>query len=212
MEASQKKFGKLAIRMLLGALAGFALMKFGLGMGLAPLLRGAGPGAAALAAFGLMFGLMGLFVGLGAVFPGIGARTLNVAGREDVEDQRAMLAGSAVSCVVLGIGMVLLALSAPIGPVPAGLALASFAFAVVLTGAITMLQWPLYDELWRSLSIEGAAIGGSLIAIVLLGWGALAVTGFAVLPDAAGLIALIMALTLAGSFIAIGRRGMLLQG
>lgn len=157
MDASQGNFGKLLVRMVIGGVVGFAAMKFGLGSGLGPLLRGAWPGGAALAGFGLMFALMGLFVGLGAALPGLGARVLNVGGREDIEDQRVMLGGSAVSCIVLGIGMTLLALAGPAGPVPAVMGLAAFVFALFLTAAITLLQWPRYDELWRRLSLEGAA-------------------------------------------------------
>ncbi len=213
MDASQKKIGKVFVRMLIGGIAGFALMKFGLGSGLGPMLRaaGAGPGAMSLAGFGLVFALMGVFVGLGAAIPAFGARVLNVGSREDIDEQRAMLGGSAVSCVALGVGMTLLALAAPVGPVPGGLALAAFLFALALTTAITVLQWPLYDELWRQLSLDSAAYGGTLLLFTLLIWGALAATGQAALPDAAGLIALTMGLSLLGSFIAVGRRGMLVQ-
>jgi hypothetical protein len=65
MEASRKKFGLVFVRMLIGGVVGFAAMKFGLEGGLGPMLRGAGPGSAALAGFGLIYGLMGLFVGIG---------------------------------------------------------------------------------------------------------------------------------------------------
>ena len=211
MEASQVKLGKVLVRMVIGGVVGFAAMKFGLESGLGPLLRGAGPGAAALAGFGLMFALIGVFVGLGTALPGLGARVLNVGGREDIEDQRAMLGGSAVSCVMLGLGMVLLALAGEGGPVPAIMGLSAFIFALLLTAAITLLQWPRYDELWRRLSLEGAAWGGSLLAMGLLVWGSLAAVNLVALPDATGLIALIMGLNLLGCFIAIGRRGMLLQ-
>lgn len=211
MEASQKKFAKLFLRMAVGGLAGFAAMKFGLDGALGPLLRGAGLGGTALAATGLVLALMGLFVGLGAAIPGLGARTLNVSGREDIEDQQAMLIGSGVSCVALGLGMILLALATPAGPVPAALGLSAFAFGLILTTAITALQWSSYDELWRRMSLEGAAWGGTLLSVCLLGWAALALTGRAVLPDPAGLIALIMTLTLVGCFIAAGRRGMLTE-
>jgi hypothetical protein len=213
MAASQRKLGKVLVRIVLGGVAGFALMKYGLGDGLGQMLRaaGAGPGAVSLAAFGLVFALMGVFVGLGAAVPALGARVLNVGSREDIDEQRAMLLGSAVSCTVLGIGMTLLALAGPAGPVPSGLALSAFVFALVLSAAIAVLQWPRYDELWRSLTIEGTAFGGGMLAITLLVWSALAATGNAVLPDAAGLIALVMGLTLLGCFVAIGRRGMLVQ-
>jgi hypothetical protein len=211
MEASRKKFGLLLVRMLIGGVVGFAAMKFGLESGLGLLLRGAGPGAAALAGFGLIFVLMGLFVGLGAALPGLGAKVLNVSGREDIEDQRAMFGGSAVSCLTLGIGMTLLALAAPNGPVPTIVGLAAFVFALFLSAAITLLQWPRYDELWRRLTLEGTAWGGSLLAMSLLVWGALAIVEFAALPDPAGLVALVMGLNLLGCFVAIGRRGMLLQ-
>ena len=211
MEASRKKFGIVFLRMAIGGVFGFLGMKFGMESGLGPLLVGAGPGAVALAGCGLVFGLMGLFVGLGAAIPALGAKVLNVGGREDIDEQRAMLAGSAVSCTALGIGMILLALATPGGAVPSGVGVAAFGFALFLTTAITVLQWPHYDELWRQMSFEGAAWGGTLIAMSLLIWAALAVTGQVGLPDPAGLITMIMGLTLLGSFIAIGRRGLLIQ-
>jgi len=211
MEASRKKFGLVFVRMLIGGLVGFAAMKFGLESGLGPMLRGAGPGSVALAGFGLIFGLMGLFVGIGVAVPGLGAKVLNVGGREDIEDQRSQMMGGALSCLALGIAMVLLALAKPGGVVPGVVGAAAFGFALFLTAAITLLQWRGYDELWRNMSMESAAWGGTLIAMTLLVWGALALIGRAVLPDPAGLIALVMGLQLLGTFIAIGRRGMLIQ-
>ncbi len=211
MEASRKKFGLVFVRMLIGGVVGFAAMKFGLEGGLGPMLRGAGPGSAALAGFGLIYGLMGLFVGIGVAVPALGAKLLNVGGREDIEDQRAQMMGGAVSCLALGIGMVLLALATPGGVVPGAVGAAAFGFALFLTAMITLLQWHGYDELWRNMSMESAAWGGTLIAMTLLFWGALALIGWAVLPDPAGLVALVMGLQLLGTFIAVGRRGLLIQ-
>jgi hypothetical protein len=211
MDASGSKFGKAFVRGLIGAVAGYAAMRFGLDAGLGPHLRAAGPGAVALAGFGLVFALMGVFVGLGAAIPALGEKMLNVGGREDIEDQRALLLGSGVSCLALGAGMVLLALATPGGPVPGEVGAAVFGLALFLTAAMTVRQWHLYDELWRNLSLESAALGGTLIAMTLLVWSALALIGRAVMPDPAGLIALIMALSLLGCFIAVGRRGMLIQ-
>ena len=211
MEASHKKFGLVFVRMLIGGVVGFAAMKFGLEGGLGPLLRGAVPGSAALAGFGLIYGLMGLFVGIGVAVPALGAKVLNVGGREDIEDQRAQMMGGAVSCLALGIGMILLALAKPGGAVPGAVGAAAFGFALLLTAVITLLQWRGYDELWRNMSLESAAWGGTLIAMTLLVWGALALIGRAVLPDPAGLVALVMGLQLLGTFIAIGRRGLLIQ-
>lgn len=211
MEASRKKFGIVLMRMAIGAVAGFAAMKFGLENGLGPLLKEAGPGSAALAGSGLIYGLMGLFVGIGVAAPGLGSKLLNVTGREDIEDQRAQMTGGAVGCLALGIGMVLLALAGPDGAVPGVVGVAAFGFALFLTAVITLLQWRGYDELWRNMSMESAAWGGTLIAMTLLVWGALALIGRAILPDPAGLVALVMGLNLLGTFIAVGRRGLLIE-
>lgn len=211
MERTSSKWNKIVLPMLVGGVVGFLATRFGIKLGLDPLLAKVGIGAFALAAVGFIYALMGILVGIGVAMPGLGARFLNVSGREDLEDQRAMLTGSAVGCTALGAGTILFALAGPAGPVPGGLGLSAFIFSVILISAISILQWRLYDELWRMLYLESATYGWLLTAAAFVVWGGAAHTGHAVMPDAAGLLAMILGLFLLGCFVAIGRRGMLLQ-
>ena len=80
---------------------------------------------------------------------------------------------------------------------------------VVLT--VTLLTWYSYrrfDELWRQMSNESSAAALGLLLPALLVWGVLAHLGRAEFSPL-GVIALIAATILVGSFIAVGRRGML---
>jgi hypothetical protein len=174
------------------------------------LLEGTGAGAFALAGVGLLYAAMGLFVGLGLVFPGLGAKMLNVADRDDLADQRAILTGSAVSSIVFGLALIMVAFSGPQGMISGGLAISALAFGIVLMTAVTIAQWRLYDELMRGLSLQGSGYMAAILFPVLTLWAALAHNGAAPPIDPLGLIALLAGALLAGAFIAVGRRGLLL--
>lgn len=208
-EPLRPNYRKLAIQLIAGAVVG-AAMGAALSLTLPELERTAGAGAFALAAVGLLYLAMGLFVGLGLLFPGIGAKVLNVADQDDLADQRAILIGSAVSCTVLGAALMLLAFSGPQGLVPGALAVSALAFALVLLAAVTVLQWRLYDELLRGVSLEASAIMAGLLMPGLSLWAGLIHIGHAAAFDPLGLIALLMGAMLLATFIAAGRRGLLL--
>jgi hypothetical protein len=209
-EPVRPNYRKLAIQLIAGAVVG-AVAGFALSAVMVPQLENvAGPGGFALAGVGLIYAAMGLFVGLGLLFPGLGAKVLNVADRDDLSDQRAMLVGSAVSCTVLGAALLLVALSGPQGLVPGALAVSALAFALVLLAAVTVLQWRLYDELMRGVSLEASAILAGIVFPVVALWAALAHSGQAAPLDPLGLIALLSGAMLLATFIAAGRRGLLL--
>lgn len=199
---------KLVVQMLSGGAIGlFVSLGF---VWLLPDLQGpAEPGALALIGIGMIYALMGLCVGLGVAVPGIGANLLNVADREDLADQRALLAGSAVSCLALGLALILVALAEPQGPVTGNLAFGALASSLVMATAITCMQWRLYDELMRDVSLESTAVLAGIAFPVITLWATLAHIGKAAAIDPLGLIALIAGAGLIGTFVAAGRRGML---
>ncbi len=203
-------YRKLLLRLLAGAVFG-SIVGFSASSFLKPMLSmGAVGGSFALAGVGLIYAMMGLFVGVGSIFPTMGARLLNVADRDDLDDQRAMLIGSAASTFVLGAGLILLALSGPQGAVPGVLAVSALAFGMVLMTAVAIAQWRLYDELMRGVSLEGAGYMAAIIFPVQTMWAALAHIGSAPPIEPLGLIAVLAGSVLAGMLIAVGRRGLLL--
>ncbi|MFN5783937.1 MAG: hypothetical protein ACK442_12850 [Novosphingobium sp.] len=208
MTYSRKQFGKMALQAVIGGVAGFASIHFAMQ---SSMMDGVveEPGALALAAVALVYLLMGLFVGLGSLNAGIGAKVLNVADAEEVEDQRAVLLGSAAVFIALGGSALLVVIAAVNGAVPPRLAAASQTTARFVAGAITLLQWRRYDELTRTVSAESSSISLAVLGIVLIGWALLAEFGSGVSLDPLGVMALLPATTLGSTFIAAGRRGML---
>jgi len=169
--------GKIATSMLAGGLAGFVAIMAVISL-LGDPLKSLSGDALVLACVGLVYGLMGLFVLLGTLFPGIGAKLLNVSGREDLEDQRAIMLGGALSCLALGLALFLLALAGPQGPVSATLAIGVLGAAVLQMAGIYLAQWHQYDELWRQLNWEGAGIAFSIALPVITLWAALVLIPF----------------------------------
>ncbi len=208
----RKNWIKLLIGGLVGGLAGYFSIDLYVGLGGGAELAQPDPMRLALSGVGVVYLLIGLFAGLGTLVPRVGAKLLNVASSEDLVDQRAMLLGSSVSCGVIGAALMVLAASGVGGTVPDGVALASLAFALALSTGITALQWRHYDELMRQVSWEGSAFGLALLVPALISWAALAHLGWTSALDPLGVIALVASLTLFGTFIATGRRGMLTQG
>jgi hypothetical protein len=208
-EPIRPNYRKLVIQLIAGAVVGAGLGA-ALSLTLPELERTAGLGAFALAAVGMLYAAMGLLVWLGLVFPQLGVKVLNVADQDDLADQRAILTGSAGSCTVLGAALMLLAFSGPQGLVPGVLAVSALAFALVLLTAVTVLQWRLYDELMRGVSLEASAILAGLLVPGLSLWAGLIHIGKAAAFDPLGLIALLMGALLLATFVAAGRRGLLM--
>lgn len=202
---------KPVLSLLAGVAVGYAAFAWGFG----PMVKGLDvkdPGVIAAAGVGLSYILMGLIVGLGALFPKTGAKVLNVAGREDLEDQRAVLLGGALCYLAFGAALILLALSGPVGQVPAGLAFGGLAGAFVLYCLVAWLQWHKYDELARQINLESSAIGFLIVLPTLILWGAAEYLGFAAGFSPLAMIALLAFSVVLGAFIAAGRRSLLTQG
>lgn len=200
---------KLILQLLAGGVVG-AAASFSSHRWLEPLLtKDASAGAGALMTVGLLYALMGLIVGLGLVFPAFGTRLLNVADRDDLSDQRAMLTGSAISCTALGLALAALAFTGPQGLVSGVWAVGALVFSLVVTALITIKQWRLYDELMRGISLEATAIMAGTAFPAIAVWAAVAHVGMTAPLDPLGVIALMAGSMLLGTFISAGRRGLL---
>ncbi|MEY4472343.1 MAG: hypothetical protein RL671_647 [Pseudomonadota bacterium] len=209
MAASQKAWSKMILQAVIGGLVGFSAAYFGVHIpGVERIAQQ--PGALALAAVGLIYLLMGLIVGLVGANPQASAAMLNVGDVEDARAQRPVLIASGVVFLMLGSAQLLLAMAATGGPLPPIVAISAMALAITMTGVLSWLQWSRYDELLKQVSWESSAFALAVLGALLLGWAILAQFGTGVAIDPMGLIAMLMGSILVGSFVATGRRGMLM--
>ena len=150
---------------------------------------------------------IGLAVGLAA--PGFGARFLNVEDADELREQKAMLSASVMGMIALGLALVVAALAAPVGPVPAGVALAGVIGLLIVSWIAGIRQRRHIDELFRSLSRESTALGFYLMFFVGGGWALLAHLGYTAAPQPLDWLTMFAALLLAATFITCARRGMM---
>lgn len=206
------KWKTSAMKMLVGGLVGAAVAAGALELAGSALLDAMGPSRVALAGVGVIYALIAAMVGFGVAAPQAGARLLNVGDAEELREERAGMLLSVVTMGAIGLVLVLLALaSGPgfAGPVPAGLAFASLVFAVV-GGLVASWAWrDRYDELNRQLGLEGCFWAFCLSWVLLTLWGAADFLGFGPALTAIDVVTTLSAMMLFGSFVAVGRRGMM---
>lgn len=165
---------------------------------------------AQIAAMGLaaMYLLLGLGVLIGALSPRVGAVYLNVEDADELREERKLLAPSAISCLAMGAGLVVLALAPD--RINSEFAATLFAIAMVIAIALSRTIMGRADELMRDSMREGAAASFYLAFALLGGWAVLAHLGFVASPTMLTVVTLFYATTLLGSFWVTGRRGMLM--
>ncbi len=209
----------LSLPLIVGFVFGFliAIADDTLGLDIGGVLSGASQGAAigassivALVTGGLLV-LVSFVVAAGALFPGYGIKAKMFADRDDWEDQRGLHLLSALGCFGWGAAMVLLALVEPLGLGAGPAVLAALAAFVAMLAYSCWAIVRRLDELWRDLNqamctwaFYGALVFGG-------GWSALAHLDLA--PPLAPLdwISLLTILSLVGSVIANGQRGILTE-
>ncbi len=204
---------KIALQALVGAVVGgggaIAVLSL-LEPGEAP---GWAPSQLILGGIGLIYGIMGLFVGIGTLAPRlIGQRLLNVADAEDIEDDRANMAGSAICSLAIGAALVLLAYGAtgdPVAPISSASAFWILAAVIAVVAIASVLMWRSFDELWRQLSVEASALLGNFLLVVCVLWGGAAAAGMVAAPQPLDLLSLAFGGLLLATFVVIGRRGMM---
>lgn len=169
-----------------------------------------GPSGMIACVAGAVFVLIALPIGLGLVLPALGAQMLNVEDAEELRDQRRMLAFGAASMAAWGAALIVLALAGEGGIVSPSMGLAIVLALFAVSTLLTVSMWRRMDELMRGMSRECGNLSFYLLALVGGGWAMLAHLGFTSAPAPLDWLTMFTALTLLASFIAVGRRGMLL--
>lgn len=200
---------KVLIPAALGGVIGFAAASGTLRLVDGEVVDGLGASAIVAVMVALFYTMMGVMVGLGAASPRLGARFLNVEDAEELREQKRVLIYSGAAVAVWGIGLFALALAAPVGPVPQGIALVLGAGGLLVGGVFSVVVYRACDELMRMAHLEAAAIAYGLVVLVVGPWSIFAHVGQVAAPAPLDLVTLFYVLVLPASFIAVGRRGML---
>jgi len=209
--ASQVKAS--ALKMLVGAMVGAGFSAAALALAGAGLLDAMGPSRVALAGVGLVYLLMGAFVGFGLVAPQAGAKLLNVGDADELRDERSTLAQSTAVMGITGIVLVLLALARgpgfAAGPVSAEVAIGALLLSTA-AGVFASWRWRgAFDELSWQLGLEGCLWAFCLSWVILSLWAAADFLGFGAVLSPIDVVTTLSAMLLLGSFVAIGKRGMM---
>lgn len=159
---------------------------------------------------GLLYTLMGLAMGIGVASPQLGSRFLNVEDADELREQKRMLGWSGVALTLWGVALMALALAAPGGPVPAGVALVIGGGGLLVGAALSVLVYRACDELMRAINLEAGALSYGLVLLVVGLWAMLAHLGYTAAPAPLDVLTLFYVLVLVASFIVVGRRGMLM--
>jgi hypothetical protein len=207
-QGTSPKF-KLVIQLIIGAFAGMVTSAGVLFWMEGTIDTGLSLSNEIAAVVGALYALIAVGVFIGAMSPALGEKYLNVEDADEIRDQRTMLLFSVVAMATFGGALILLAIAGPGGPISGEAALAT---AVALIAAGSWCGWKSYkasDELMLAVNVEGSALSFMLIFLVLGGWAAAAHTGVSVAPAPIDLLTLFYVISLLASFIAIGRRGMI---
>lgn len=207
---SKQKWGKLAIMMGSGAVAGF----FG-AFGTLKLVDSGALGVldtsreiALLVA--LLYFVMGLAVGLGTLSPKAGARFLNVEDADELREMRQSLLSSGVGCVALGGVLAVIALAGADRVIPNQTSAVIAAVLLVIAIIFSFRSAKHSDELMRAVSKDTASTGYYAVFVVIGGWVALSVLEFVPAPQMIDILTLLWALILGAAFFVCGARGMLM--
>ena len=208
-EGMPPKF-KLVIQLIVGAFAGMLTGVVVLFWMEGMIKTGLSLSNAIAAVVGAIYALIAVGVFIGAMSPALGEKYLNVEDAGEIRDQRSMLLYSVVAMATFGGALILLAIAGPEGPISGEAALA-MAVALIVVGS--WCGWKSYkasDELMLAVNVEGTAISFILMFLVLGGWSAAAHTGVTIAPAPIDLLTMFYVISLLASFVAIGRRGMII--
>jgi hypothetical protein len=200
---------KLLIPALIGGVAGFAASAGMMEFIDSSAVGGLDMSATVAALVGMVYVVIGFGVAFGSASPQVGAKFLNVEDADELREQKKVLGLSGVAMLMWGAALVALALAAPDGPVPQGVALAVGLTGLVIGTVLSIQVYRASDELMLAVNLEGGALSYGLVFVVVGGWAMLAHLGYTAAPAPLDLLSLFYVLVLVASFIAIGRRGML---
>lgn len=128
---------------------------------------------------------------------------------DEMRERGRLILCSLVWMVVCGLLLILLGLAGPGGALSPTVALAGALILIAILVLLGIVLWRLMDELDRTLSCEGGNLAFYLVLLLGGGWAMLAHLDYARAPSPIDWLTMFFAFTLAASFIATGRRGML---
>lgn len=213
-EERKRKWKKAGVSSLIGAAVGAGTVSLALWVAGEGLLAAMGPSRIVLGGIGLVFLLVGAMVGFGLAAPRAGAKLLNVGDAEELVEDRPKLLSSALYMGWIGVTLVSLALARTpdfaAGIVASGVALA--ALAVLIVASLLSYYWMRsYDEFDRQLGLEGASWAFLIAAGVLLPWAGFDALGWNASLGPFDVIAVLAISLIAGSFVAVAKRGMMVR-
>lgn len=200
---------KLVVPALIGGVAGFAASFAMMRFIDSDTVGGLGASESIAALVGVLYCVIAVGVLIGTVNPRLGARFLNVEDADELREQHRMLIYSGAAMALSGTALLALALAAPGGPVPQSVALVVGAGGLLIGSTLSVLVYRVSDELMLAVNLEAGALTFGLVLVVVGMWAMLAHLNYVVGPQPLDLLTLLHVLVLIGSFIAIGRRGML---
>ena len=130
---------------------------------------------------------------------------------EDMRERGRLFVLSFAWMVVCGLLLVLLALAGPAGRLSSAGALAGALLLTAVLAYLTIAAWRVSDELARTLSNETGTIGFYLVLAIGGGWAMLAHLGHVAAPAPLDWLTLFTVTMFAASFIALGRRKLLVH-
>ncbi len=164
----------------------------------------------ALVIGGLLF-FASFYVWACTLFPAYGIRVKIFADRQEWEDQRRLFQLSALGCFAWGAMLIVLAMTKPLGLVAS---LELLALLGVLAALLAYSCWKLmheFDEFWHDLSRAMCTWAFFGAFVVGGGWSALAHLGFLPALTPLDWVSFLTVLSLVGSAIANGQRGLLIK-
>lgn len=210
----KRKWKKAGVSALIGAAVGAGSVSLALWAAGGGLLAAMGPSRIALGGIGILFVLISAMIGFGLAAPRAGAQVLNVGDAEELVEDRPKLLSSALYMGWIGVTLLLLALARTpdfaAGIVAPGVALAALAVLI----AVSLLSWywmRSYDEFDRQLGLEGASWAFLIACAVLLPWAAFDALGWNAPLASLDVIAVLAVALIAGSFVAVAKRGMMVR-
>lgn len=154
--------------------------------------------------------LVATIVLAGAVSPVLGAKLLNVEDADEVREMQPQFVSSGMAMLLWGVALLGLVLAAPVGPLDASVALAIGAGGLLSGLWFAFRSYRQADELILAMNLEAGALTYGLVLLVVGGWAMVAHLGYVAGPEPLDLLTLFYVLVLLASFIAVGRRGMLM--
>ena len=148
----------------------------------------------------------------GSLSPSLGSKILNVEDADEIRESQSQFVPTGIAMLLWGVALLGLALSAPVGPLAASAALGIGAGGLLIGTWFAIKAYRGSDELMLAMNLEAGAITYGLVLVVLGGWAMVAHVGYVAGPQPLDILTACYALVLVASFIAVGRRGLLIRG